>query len=73
MRKIKREWERVIESEKDKERVREWEMWKEREREKERERKIVWERYIVREREGERADNKNHGQRRDAQLVYYRC
>jgi len=25
-----------------------------------------------REREGERADNKNHGQRRDAQLVIYK-
>ncbi len=68
---IKREWGRVIESEKDKEtqREREWEMWRERERDRERERWRERDRERERWRERDRADNKNHGQRRDAQLV----
>ena len=52
----------MTESEKDNER---YDRPREREREKDKQRywEREWERYI------ERADNKNHGQRRDAQLV----
>ncbi len=51
---------------------REGEGGRERQRDREKERYTEKEKVRHKEREGERANNKNHGQRRVAQLVYYK-